>query len=343
MSKITVELDRLASAYPLPRGWQISTKLVEERIVAHTPLYLVGLVAESEGQQQISASAGSIRGDYKALALRAYFELIERVAILELVSKPTEMHEVSSFDGKTLSLFSSKEVFLENPEPQRWTYAKSNGVAAHSDRDLACWHAYRELLERAIVLRSWYGGNAPRAITLPAVIPPLEQRRFSNSNLALYEFNLPSDGLSCLGAFVNSAPGFFLYGFSSARNREDAALGAIDELFQRVGFLAEETVAVTPPEFSPSPDYHQEFYLSSQGTQYLQQWLAGKFAASSPLVSPPFPAIKQCMFVDCTPRELRGKCWVVKAFHQEIPPLTFGHHPAHLRQGAADIIPHPIV
>jgi hypothetical protein len=345
MNPILKLMDTYAQTYPLPPGWRLAEKLMETHTCGVISVDLLGLIAQSAQapHTQVTASAGSIQGDANGIAVRAYFELLERVALLDALAQPAQMHKVFTLTGQEMQTRSLAELFPESPRPAEWVYAKSNGVAAHTERDQACWRAYKELAERAIILRSWYGRVAPCTRCPLALLPSALSKQMDAQKLSLYEFSTPSDGISCIGAFIKVPQGFWAYGFASAKRSEAAALAAVEEAFQRLGFLADETVVEALPEFSPTPDYHQEYYLSAIGTERIEQWLQGAFFGEAGEISKPLPEYNQCFFVDLTPASLQGKCYVIKAFHQDITPLAFGFYPHYRRRGENDSFPHPIV
>lgn len=335
MSETPPVLLGLLKRYPLPLGWRLATTYLDSVKLCGKQISLVGLVAEHEDPiiPPVTASAGSVQGDQHATFLRAYFELLERVAILEALRNPDQSLTIFRSVATAVSEPSSTvaSLFPQSPEPQRWNYAKSNGVSAHTDREQACWHGYKELLEREIILRSWYGNAAPQQLELPAL-----------ENLVFYEFDAQAK-LRCVGAFMRVKPGRIIHGFALDPQLEVAARRASDEVYQRWGFLLDEISDETFPVFSPGADFHQDYYLSEEGSKQIDAWLAGSHESKRKHRLPPLPSFPDCYFADLTPASLQGSCFVIKAFHPDVPPLIFGHPPPEWGEHEEGRFPHPIV
>ena len=67
----------------------------------------------------------------------------------------------------------SAKLFPESDAPERWRYARSNGVALHADWSTACRRARWELAERDRVIRSWHGEIRPERLAIDVGTAPL--------------------------------------------------------------------------------------------------------------------------------------------------------------------------
>lgn len=342
---LSVLVNDLAKDFPLPKGWVLAVNC-QEFLPVHDKVgvTVLGLTAHHEQipDQMVTASSGSLQKDFDSIAVRAYFELIERVTIIDTLSTPQRMLSVYSLNGIPKQQQPVSKLFPSSVDPQRWLYAKSNGVAAHRRREDACWFAYKELIERALVLNSWYGGRPPRKILDTASFLPKEVASSPTLPVSLFEFNEAHHRVYCAGAFIKSPQGFYVYGFSSGKLFAPTVQSALDEAFQRWGFLADQELANELPTLSPRADYHQDYYLTSHGTKLLETWLQGQLTKNIIHTPTFFPELRDCLFVDLTPINLRGKCWVIKAIHQDLPPLIFGQDPFRSNDKIQDNAPHPI-
>jgi hypothetical protein len=137
------------------------------------------------------------------------------------------------------------------------------------------------------------------------------------------------------------------YGFAAHLSREDAIKAAANEAVQRLGFLLGEPIPQAVPSFSPTPDFHQEFFLFPPSHELLRRWLEGNPDASG---SQGGTAVDdgrrhrddEVLFVDITPNHLRGSVFVTKALCSSAEPLVFGEPAPHRANTGEARRVHPI-
>jgi hypothetical protein len=316
------ELDELKRRFPLWDCWGDATLFAETVSVAGVEIHLSGFSAESQDGDAITGSAAELD---TAPMNRAYFELLERASIVAAERSKAQEWSVRDARGVAHGCIESSALVPENPEPDRWRYARSNGVALGPSWSDACRSALWELIERDRILRSWYGDFAPGRIVLP---PGLIPNRLDE----LYAFEAYSFGISrCSTAEVVAVFGFprvdsnpLLYGFGARGRQSDALAVAAKESIQRLGFLWGEPIPSEDPEFSPGPHFHQELFLRPSSHAQLHQWLAGEQDALKPSWRQPCRQASPRLFADITPPALASKLFVAKALPQTELPLVFG-------------------
>ena len=108
---------------------------------------------------------------------------------------------------------------------------------------------------------------------------------------------------------------------------------------QRLAFLWGEDLPSEQVEPSPTPDFHQEFYLYPPNHARLTEWLAGQLKSRHALQRrlPLFDG-NPVTYIDLTPAALRGKLAVAKAVSPSARQLRFGV-PSYPRNA----VPHPVV
>ncbi|MBY0371428.1 YcaO-like family protein [bacterium] len=287
------ELQALREEVPLPEGWALGEVL--ERSLQRGPyvLQLAGLVAHQGDRLATHGSAACLEG--RAME-RAYFELLERISILEQPSTPVQ---------------------------GSWALSKSNGVALGGSHARATQAALYELVERDRLLRSWRGETLPQRLDWVAsgVFRELE----SEYAFEAYAFSSLSEEAVTVGIFgwPRREGRCRIYG-TAARGHLAAALHAAErECLQGYGFLSEEQALLEEPSFSPTPDYHQAYYLYPPNTQHLTDWLAGKRYHGSERKRSDW----QVHFREITPQSLKGHVVVAQAVCTEAVSLYFGRRP----------------
>jgi hypothetical protein len=323
-------LEELQLRFPLPPGWMFQESFMQEASIGSLTLYMVGLVA-TRGEQ--SAMGASTQADGYPVN-RAYFELLERISIYE-ANQPERVLEVRDLSGNVLAQRTAARVFPRDLAPHL-RLSLSNGVALHASWGQACASALHELIERDRILRSFAGELAPVRIELP-------ESELARATLGEYETRAYEIGHSHpkhrTGLWFMMPQRLELpltYGFGTAETLADALARAEREAMQRLAFLWGEELPSAQVEASPSPDFHQEYYLFPENHARLTEWLAGQVR--------PRHAIQQRLplydgepvtFIDLTPAALRGKLAVAKAVSPSARPLRFGV--------ARGRVPHPVV
>jgi hypothetical protein len=337
---------RLDERYPLPPGWGPLDRFDERTIIGTSGIQLSGLsVVGPNGQQVTGAAACSVPAN---CASRSYYELLERVSIVVAMEEGTTDYPLYDAARREFGRAPRAAVFPESARPERSRYSQSNAVALHRSWNEACDRAAAELVERDRVLRCWFDECAPSHLTLPGGLIPAGLR-----SLAEWEaYEIPSSGPSIGPAWsvvavvgyprANDTP--LAYGFAARSSTREAVGAAALEAVQRFAFLYGEEIPRETPELSPTPDFHQEFFLYPPSCALLRDWLN---AASSPATGSPDAVAPAddvpIRFVDLTPAHLRGRdLFVAKAICSSAEPLVFGHPMAHRERVSAARRVHPV-
>jgi hypothetical protein len=343
-------LAQLRTRYPLPPGWSSFERFSESVEIGGTSIELAGVSAIGPRGEHVTGSAGSARTSGSCIA-RSYFELLERISVVTAISDTSTDYLLRERSGLTVGRALRKDVFPESPRPDRWRPSLSNGVALHLSWQEACVRAEAELVERDRVLRSWYGESMPARITLPegAISEGLQ----SFAEWRAYELTPPAAGVGRPFAVVlvvalpkiDTTP--LAYGFAARTDRVRAFKAAAIEAVQRFGFLMGEEIPYAAPQFSPTPDFHQEFFLYPPVRTLLQEWLdcaaPGQSTSSSETGGQSVrSADDETWFVDLTPLQLRGSLFVAKALCSQAEALVFGEPAPHRASVGASRWVHPI-
>lgn len=328
---------------PLPEGWS-ALELVEDTIVVDgLELRRAGVAATgSTGEEMLGAAAelGTDLGGPLSATLtpmeRASYELLERIGTIEALNSERGLL-TQTIDGQSRGVISVREAFPSSPSPDLWRFARSNGVALHSDWASAARHALAELVERDRILRSWYGEIAPSPMDLvPRAL--VEARSY---DWQVVEFpgptaSLPSDlrVVSVFG-FPRTAGLPFVGGHGSAPSLDDALERATREAVQSLAFLWGEAVPTTGPPLSPTAAYHLEYWQPIDRHEILRRWLSGEHTKYHPdrqyvddvAVDRRFD-LSAVTFIDLTsPWLSRRGLHLVKAMAPRAVALTFGDDP----------------
>jgi hypothetical protein len=334
-------LEELKETFPLGDRWSEPQVFEEVVSIGGVEITLAGLAAESTDGETVTGSAADIA---EIPLPRAYFELLERASVVGLGRERRGGWPVRDLDGASHGAVASTVLAPQSPDPTRWKYARSNGVALSSSWGDACRRSLWELIERDRILRSWYGAIKPTRLAMePGTIPHALRELYA---FDAYSFDDPQDSqIHVVGVFgfprADSAP--LLYGFGARPARAEALSVASRECVQRLGFLWGEAIPASTPEFEPTPDFHQELFLCPSNHAVLRAWLDGEHGVATPKLRPPADASMPRLFADITPPELATKLFVAKAIPQEEWPLVFGSgHPWIEDELPEDLRVHPI-
>jgi hypothetical protein len=332
----------LALRYPLPEGWS-GIAVVEDTFLAdRVKLRRAGLSSISPAGEEILGSAADAVGSPTA---RAYFELVERASTVDWLRHDHAPCVLLALDETVAKEAPWEEVFPESPEPARWRYSRSNGIAVHADWQSASSRAFWELCERDRVLRAWYGetvpvrapfdvGSTPLAATrsyewLAYSFPESRRIRFSRGVHVHGVFGMPKN---------DESP--FVFGFGARPSPEEALFTATREATQLLAFLWGEPLPEADPPLTPTPAYHLDMFQRRERHDSIRQWLSGGHARHRRDSFSPREVDGRVHFVDLTPPWARG-LRVSKAVCAEALPLAFGEYPGALHLPAA-IRTHPI-
>jgi hypothetical protein len=319
-------LDELRRSHPFASEWGELDILVERVSVREVTIHVAGIAARGPDGDIFTGSAASLE---TSPIDRAYFELLERGSVVAMGRDLQRNWLLKDLDGTVRGRSDLDSLAPSSPDPSRWRYARSNGVAVAASWQKACTRALWELVERDRVLRSWYGELAPRRIDLPTNTMPVGLAHFYE--FEAYEFDAHSEPFVHVAAVFgfpkqSSAP--MLYAFAGRDTLDAALAAAASECLQRLGFLWGEEIPSVAPAFSPSPEYHQEFFLQRAEHSRLRRWLAGDHERVGPNLGPTGSAYGR-LFADITPVHLSPALFVAKAMPDSELPLVFGlGHPS---------------
>jgi hypothetical protein len=340
-SEPEVLLEELLDRYPIPGEWSRPLLFTETLSVGTLSLNLCGLSVEGE-EDVVTGSAA----DLSATPLsRAYFELIERAALVTANRDPNREFTLRDVCSRAIGIAQPCRVFPQSADPAQ-RFARSNGVAVGASWRSACRAARWELIERDRILRSWYGETRPRRLTLPAWswLTAFEK----DHDWRAYRFpecsGMGHGAVVGVFAFPRSSEHALCNGFAAAQSSARAIERAAAECLQHFGFLWGEALPTAEPPFAPTAEYHQEFYLQSCMHTRVRDWLAGDHAQTPCRINQRAETRVVDEFADLTPDILRGKLFVAKALPGCELELVFGRgHPrvAEPLPGAFQVHPIP--
>jgi len=303
-----VPLDGLPfSLPPLPDGWSAPERVEDVMEADGLLLHRSGWCSRSASGEALGAAAdwqGS-PGD------RAYFELLERVVVLDA------WHARAADD-----------VFPASPDPERWCHARSNGVALHTNWEAACARAEQELAERDRLQRAWLGELDPVPVSFDVAASPFaltcsyEWRAYAFPAAARDRFARDVHVMGIFGFPTRPAP--LVFGYGARLHAAEALLAATREAAQVLAFLWGEPLPDRLPEPAPTPMAHLERFQHPGQHRLLRRWLDGDHRRHR---RDRTPADETVRFVDLTPPWLAGHAHVVKALCASAIPLTFGRSP----------------
>lgn len=335
-------LDELVETYPLESCWGAPRRYVETVEISGVRLGMCGLVVrDGQGRQATGSAAGL---DAIPIA-RAYFELVERTSVLGAIERDLQDYPVIDRAGRQIGVIAKDRVFPRSDDEAEMRYARSNGVAAHVSWEQACCAAALELIERDRVLRSWYGLGVPRRITIDRHI--VLERLAPEYSFEAYAFDGAAANVAVYGVFAypRSSDAPLTYGFAASESPSSALTSAVRECLQRLAFLWGESIPKQEPEFAPTPEYHQEFFLQPSMHERLRKWLAGEHARFqvSGFAQRALEVTRLSdRFVDLTPNKVRARLRIVRALPESELPLVFGRGHPDLDAIPAPLAVHPL-
>lgn len=320
------------SPLPLPEGWTLSERVDDTVDADGLSVRRVGLCAISE-HAQVVGSAAEVLDDPTD---RAGFELLERIAIAEAARSPDRFFRVRSPTREDLGTVRFEDVFPPSDAPDRWAFARSNGVSLNAGWTQACVGAARELVERDRVMRAWLGETVPVRLGDDAARSMLSTARSYEWRSYLFpppEAPAIGGDLEVVGVFgfprVEGRP--LVSGYGARPDRVEAERAAQKEALQLLAFLWGEPLPERPPDPLPAPMAHLETYQMPDRHPVLRRWLDEGHAAHyrpSAVVN----ADRSLRFADLTPAWLGGHLHVARALCPAAIPLIMGLSPllAHL-------------
>jgi hypothetical protein len=316
-------LQALTEELPLAAHWGPIEPFVECVEIDGLLIHSVGLHATSNRGADVTGSAAARSAPPVE---RAYFELLERAAILDARTRDARDYPAIDERGRFVDRLSRDLVFPEAMHGDECRYSLSNGVAAARTVHRATSAARAELIERDRVLRSWFGGKAP---TRHADRSLDDWCPSSSYDVEVYSFTHDSHGtefdVAGMFAFPKLPAAPLVYGLAAAENLDAAIHRAGSECQQRLAFLWGESLPEERPPFEPTAGYHQDFYLWPASHAPLRAWLRGEHDQGAFRADATGRARR---VIDLTPEHLRSRVWVVKALPEKELRLAFGRgHP----------------
>ncbi len=321
-------LETLQTKYPLPPHWGELEVFSESVNIGALTLELVGLCA-SNGVRGVTGSAAGNASE--GLWVRAYFELFERICLLESSASGTSLDfKELSPSGEFVTNATIDEIFPASSAEANWKFSISNGAACHTNWWDAVESAVGELLERDAVLYSWFTNTPPLRREIAESIAEDVEKLKDVYNIQMREFpvhlNLAgyANDFRVMGAFAFPHPGTkapLVYGFGAKRSLVKASEHAFQECLQRLGFLWGEEWAHEMPNFSATPEYHQEYFLRQNGEAELKDWILPMVNGNSNADATRASELK---LFDVTPTEFKNTLVVAKAAATGAVPLVFG-------------------
>jgi hypothetical protein len=315
-------------AIPPCPGWGDFESYEDTVRPADQPLHRVAFVARGPDGQEVTGSAAQ---PGESPRWRAYFELLERMSLVEALLTPRTW-TVRNREGEAVGELDHQTLFPESTDPNRWRYALSNGVALHRDWQAACERAAWELLERDRILRAWFGWSVPRSRPVPAGVIPANLEAQYDWRVARMSGDGPGtsqgDHATMVFGFPRFEPWPLVWGHAARATEAEALTAAAHEALQRLAFVWGEPLPEGPPELQPTPYFHQEHYLYPPHHEAIRQWLRHGHGQYAHRAAEPGPVDPDSMWwVDLTPASLSGQVQVVKAVASGALPLVFGTPP----------------
>lgn len=328
----------------IPQDWTLIDSLAEERRIADCGLILRGYACQRMHDQMIVT--GSWAGWAEPAVDKARLELQERLALVHAIDESSRIWPLLHLISRKKTGFArGSQLFLTSNDPRTMQFARSNGVASGVDFADAARRAAFEIVERHMVLASWYGASRPRPCVLP--LPSALESLTKLFDILHYDFG-SFDVQDCGRVYVR---GTFLwplddampviYGFGAGSTEDEAGSKALSEAVQRLAFLDPLEAPKDEPNFSPTPDFHQDYFLHPARKPKLRAWLQGE--ASHPACPVDFCRSGTAQAMDLTLRGV-GHGAVVRVMISGTLPLVFGRfQPSAWPSLPADFLIHPIV
>ena len=326
--------------FRLPDGWSRPSKLDDFVVIGGVKIHRAGVAATAPTGEQVVGAAANRAAPARE---RAWFELAERVCVLEAIAGPRRRRRLYTEDGKASGDITHAAAFPASRSPKRWVYARSNGIALHVDWVSACRRAYWELAERDRILRSWLGEIVPVSLRLR---PSLACAERTHEWLA-YAFPAPegsfSSGVHVVGvfAFPRSKRVPLAVGFAARPVAENALDAAIGEATQQLAFLWGERPPARVRKLPPGAALHLDAYQVHAHHDRVRGWLDGGHVRFREPSTRPRRRAARVRFIDLTSPWLEGRARVAKAVCDSALPLVFGDSPT-MRGLPPDLRLHPI-
>lgn len=313
-----------ALKFPLPAKWSLPERFEEAVQVGGVLVHTCGFAIRHESGVLVTGSAAAIG---EAPMARAYFELLERAAIVECDLSGEIAMPLYDLERRQQATCAKSLAFPRSAQPELWVYAKSNGAATQTTWEDACRAAACELVERDVVLRSWYGQlpverlrDAPlQSAAVFAEHYDVDAYLLGTSTVVGLEGDVKT--VAVVAVPRNPAAHPLALGTGAGSTLREAVSKAEQECVQKIGFLWGQPLEDGEVPFTPTAEFHLDYFLRPRHHRLIAEWLAGRVATDRAVA--PLPP-RRCAFVDLTPTHLRGSIYVVKACCPDTLPLIFG-------------------
>lgn len=321
--------------FDLQAGWELVEVIEEQVHVGGVGLWRCGVAARC-GALGVATGASANRGA-SARPERAYWELRERIAVLE-AQRREHGFVVRDASGRRVGTRGIDRVFPKSGS-DTWAYSRSNGIAVATTWAEACERSALELVERDRVLRSWFGfEGAPSMVELTTDLDSIAGYRWLARELVD-----PGSGVVVCAVFgVPCQPRLALVrGFGAGRDAAAALGRAESECLQSLAFLHDEAPPDAEPVVEPTPMFHLDWYLYRRSHRALENWLTNGHAPRLE-VGRSRPKIGQMLFADLSGADPEKQGFVARALTDDAVPLTFGADHPDLRGRASPTPVHPV-
>jgi ribosomal protein S12 methylthiotransferase accessory factor YcaO len=309
--------------------WQLEPEFRDATKIDGLTIFLSGVEAHHKDFGSVSGSAA---GTETHPIDRAWYELVERISILQNVKAGVSTYPLLNADGTKTGRLIDREAVFPSALSNEYQFSKSNGAALHSTWAEACRRATLELIERHLVLSSWVGRLRPLQVvenSSPDLLRPLAR------SYEVKKVHLGAQRVSCMASSISASVVALIprdknlpliLGFGAEETSEKSLRKAEEEALQRLGFLWGEELSDEAPEFSPTNLYHQDYHLMREQREKIQDWLSGAFYREPGPKNANHNTLDRMLnidFVDLTAfPELELK--VARAICPEAIPLVFG-------------------
>lgn len=327
-------------------GWTVSEAVREKLSIMGVDIFVSGMQATHPVMGEIVGAAGNA-GSHPDN--RAWFELLERITILETIHRaPKSLVLRHPETVAEMGLIPFKTLFPDQGGSSTFPYqfAKSNGVALSRDWRDACRRAAFELLERHLVLLSWAGKLKPRFLTASFSQSVLnsfsENYEIKRVSFGSQRTDLFAEPIHSCGSFLipkkNNVP--FIFGLGADISEDIALTKAESETVQRLGFLWGEEIPKETPPYSPTAMYHQEYYLHPEALNLITSWLEGRHLKKADLYDT--SRVLKLSFADLNSPS-SGVFQVARAYSPDTIPLVFGRWKENIFKDLDDkLLIHPV-
>lgn len=313
---------------PTQDGWKVEKPFIEKLSLGDINSYMVGLRASHPLLGQVTASAV---GQDQPPEEKAWFELMERVAIMRALSSDDPNLKTRLFSGNEATTIAKSSIFpsLVAPGSNEFQHSKSNGIALHNTWENACRHAAYEAVERHFILSTWLGKHKPKILkTVDTKFASLSGK-YKVCHVEFGSTYVPSIGETVYSCGVFLLPRLFsskkkvpfVFGCGGHKSLDEALKKAEREALQRLSFLWGEEIPSEEPSFAPNPMYHQELFLWPKKHKMIKDWIQGRFFKKELEVD---DSEIDLTFVDLSEYSLNEEHFIAKAHSEKIIPLVFG-------------------